>query len=151
MRKIVLFVLSGLILASCRFLLFSDKDQVVIMETAFNSAMKQDSGLNTPCNWIDLSVRRHFSKAAISDFLKANKNVAIINSDSLFNNDSTWIRYGYLPQMLLKINRVYFFPHSVSISLEKILATDGSAGIEIILKRNKSGFQVVRSGITMSK
>jgi len=113
-----------------------------------DSALTKDSGLNTHDYWIDFSKANYFDKQAINDFIKSNANFSQINSDSLLKNDSTWIQYGFLQKMLINFKKVDLKADTLIIDLDKIKATDGSNGIQIILKRQKEHYIIVSTKMT---
>jgi hypothetical protein len=113
-----------------------------------DSTLTQDPGLNTDNYWIDFSDVNYFSRLAIKDFIRLQTNFTEIDSDSLFKNDSTWIKYGFLQNMLIKFKNVELKGDSIIIEFDKIKATDGSNGIQTVLKKVDNHYKVVCSKIT---
>lgn len=148
MRKMINIVIFGLVLTACQSERNSLQEQTSIINLSVNSALNIDSGLNTDKFWIDFSDADFFERQAINDFLKFRTNFKEIHSDSLLKNDSNWIQYGFLQQMLIKFRKVECKRDSLIIDLDKIKATDGSNGIQIIFKKDKSRYKVISSKMT---
>ena len=148
MRYIFTVIILGLLFYGC----YTDKntscDQTLIINLAVDSALKLDPGLNTNDYWIDFSKVQYFTRPAINDFLKEKKNFTEINGDSLIKNDSTWNQYGFLQQMLIKFKTVEIKGDLIIINLDKIKASDGSNGIEVIIKKTGNNYKVNSSRIT---
>ena len=115
---------------------------------AVDSALSKDIVLNTNDYWIDFSNVTYFDKSVTKEFLMKNVNFHEINADSLLKSDSTWIQYGFLDQMLIKFKNIEINNDSIIINLDKIKATDGSNGIEIIFKNIGGKIKVVSTEIT---
>jgi hypothetical protein len=126
----------------------SDHQKYLIIEMAVDSALSKDIGLNTHDYWIDFSNVTYFDNFVFKEFLMKNVNFHEINGDSLLKNDSTWIQYGFLNQMLIKFKNIEVNNDSIIINLDKIKATDGSKGIEIVLKNIGSKIKVISTKIT---
>jgi hypothetical protein len=126
----------------------SDNQKYLIIEMAVDSALSKDIVLNTNDYWIDFSNVTYFDKSVTKEFLMKNVNFHEINADSLLKSDSTWIQYGFLDQMLIKFKNIEINNDSIIINLDKIKATDGSNGIEIIFKNIGGKIKVVSTEIT---
>lgn len=148
MRQIIYILIIGLVLISCQSRKITTQEQTRIIALTIDSALIQDPGLNTHDYWIDYSKGDFFERQAIEYFLNHRTNFTEINSDSLLLNDSTWIQYGYLEKMLIRITKVEFNGNSLIIDLEKIKATDGSNGIQIIMKKVDNQYKVISSKMT---
>lgn len=129
MRHFIYILIIGIVVVSCQSKTITTQEQTRIITLTIDSALTQDSGLNTNDYWIDYSKGDFFERQSIEHFLKLRTNFNEINSDSLLLNDSTWIQYGYLEKMLIRITKVEFKGDSLIIDLETIKATDGSNGI----------------------
>lgn len=148
MRQIISILIIGLFLISCQSKRIISHEQTLIIGLTIDSALIQDSGLNTNNYWIDFSKTDIFERQAINDFLKQRINFVEINSDSLLKSDSIWIQYGFLQKMLIKFKKVVIKGDSLIIDLDKIKATDGSNGIQIILKKENNQYKVKSSRMT---
>ena len=148
MRKIINILIIILVVISCESKKITTYEQALIIGLTIDSALIHDSGLNTNDYWIDFSETDYFEKQAIDDFLKQRQNFIEINSDSLIKNDTNWIQYGFLHNMLIKFRQVDIQGNSLIINLDKIKATDGSNGIQIIMKKENSQYKVISSKMT---
>ena len=148
MRQIIIILIIGLFLISCQSKRITSHEQTLIIGLTIDSALVHDSGLNTNNYWIDFSNTDIFERQAINDFLKQRTNFVEINSDSLLRNDSTWIKYGFLQKMLIKFKKLDMQGDSLIIDLDKIKATDGSNGIQTILKKKNKQYKVISSKMT---
>ena len=146
-KQVYLIILIILLSFGCQSkkLNFNENKEVLIK--VIDSALKLDSGLNTPNYWIDFSRVQYFKETTIDDFLQQRRNFTRINADSLFQNDSTWLNYEYLDKLLITIKSVNEKGDLIIITLDKILSSDGSNGIEIILKKSKNNFVLISSRI----
>ena len=124
------------------------QEQTLIINFSVDSALKSDSVMNTGDFWIDFSEVPYFKRPAIIDFLKLKKNFIEINADSLLKNDLTWTREGYLKKMVLDFKKIEIKGDSIIINLDKIKATDGSNGVEIIILKNQTDYKVISSKMT---
>jgi hypothetical protein len=115
---------------------------------AVDSALSKDIGLNANDYWIDFSNVTYFNKFEKKEFLIKNLNFHEINADSLLKSDSTWIQYGFLNRMLIKFKNIEINKDSIIINLDKIKATDGSNGIEIIFKNIGGKIKLVSTKMT---
>lgn len=148
MRHIFSLLIFGFVFLNCQSQKITNQEQTLIIKMVIDSVLTKDSGLNTNEYWIDFSKTNYFDKQAINDFIKSNANFAQINSDSLFKNDSTWIQYGFLQKMLISLKKAKLKGDSLIIDLEKIKATDGSNGIQIIIKKENNQYKVISSKMT---
>ena len=148
MRQIICILILGLVLLSCQSKRITTQEQTSIISLTIDSALVKDSGLNTYDKWIDFSKANFFERRAINDFIKKRAKFIEINSDSLLKNDSTWIQYGFLQKILIKFKKVDTQGDSLIIDLDKIKATDGSYGIQIILKKKDKQYKVISSNMT---
>jgi hypothetical protein len=148
MRQIRGILIIGLFLLSCQSKRITSQEQALIIGLAIDSALLQDSGLNTKNYWIDFSKTDVFERQAINTFLKQRVNFVEINSDSLIKNDPTWIKFGFLEKMLIKFKKVDKQGNLLIIDLGKIKAIDGSNGTQIILKKNNNRYKVISSKMT---
>ncbi len=142
-----LLFLSGT-LCSCQNIKSTPDEQLFIIKLTLDSALKQDPGINTRNFWIDFSKVKYFDHETVIKFLQDNQSFTKINADSLLKNDSVWTQYGYLKQTLIIIKKVEVKGDSIIIELDKIIATDGSEGIEVVLKKEGNTYKVVSSKIT---
>ncbi|MEI7526659.1 MAG: hypothetical protein WCJ95_20090 [Mariniphaga sp.] len=148
MQHTIYILIIGLVLISCKSEKITTNEQVSIINSVIDSALLFDSALNTRDYWIDFSNTGQFESQAIKDFLKQRVNFVQINADSLLKNDSTWIQYGFLKKMLINFRKVDLRGDSLIIDLDKIKATDGSNGLQIILKKENNHYKVMSSKMT---
>lgn len=148
MRYIICVLTLFLIIFGCKTKSTSTIGQSLIIQMSIDSALKLDSGLNSKEYWIDFSKVQYFDKSSINDFLRYRANFIEINGDSLIRNDSTWKQYGFLQKMLIRFRSIESKGDSIIINLDKIKASDGSNGIEVIIKKIDNDFKVVSSKIT---
>jgi hypothetical protein len=132
----------------CNFQKITTEEQTSIITMTMDSVLPKDSGLNTRDYWIDFSKVKTFERLAINNFLKSHSNFTEVNSDSLLKNDSTWIQYGFLQRMLIKFKKLDLKGDSLIIDLDKIRATDGSNGLQIIIKKENDHYKVISSKMT---
>lgn len=148
MRNLISILTLGILITSCQSNKINTQDQTLILKMTIDSTLTQDPGINTDNYWIDFSNVDYFSRLAIKDFIRLQTNFTEIDSDSLFKNDSTWIKYGFLQNMLIKFKNVELKGDSIIIEFDKIKATDGSNGIQTVLKKVDNHYKVVGSKIT---
>ncbi len=147
--KHLLFILTFIFLSlGCNSHGELKSEKAIVIQLAIDASLKLDSGLNTDEFWIDFSKTNYFDKTAVNEFLKANRNFKRVNGDSLLYSDSTWTRYGYLNKMLINFRKVEIKGDSIIIELDKIKASDGSNGIEVIIKKESNKLKVLSSKIT---
>ena len=147
MRNIIVTLTLGILIISCQSRKINIQEQTQILRMTIDSALTQDPGLNTSNYWIDFSNVDYFNKQAIRDLITLKPNFSEINSDSLLKNDSTWIKYEFLQNMLIKFKNLELKGDSMIIDLDKISSSDGSNGIQIILKKVDKHYKVVSSKI----
>lgn len=148
MRNLISILTLGILITSCQSNKINTQDQTLILKMTIDSTLIQDPGLNTDNYWIDFSNVNYFSRLAIKDFIRLQTNFTEIDSDTLFKNDSTWIKNGFLQNMLIKFKNVELKGDSIIIEFDKIKATDGSNGIQTVLKKVDNHYKVVGSKIT---
>ncbi|MFZ4400253.1 MAG: hypothetical protein ACOYO1_09480 [Bacteroidales bacterium] len=148
MRLIICSLILVFVLLSCHSKRITIQKQTSIISLTIDSALDIDSELNTYDKWIDFSKVDFFERQVINDFLNQRAKFIEINSDSLLKNDSTWIQYGFLQKILIKFKKIELKRDSFIIDLDKIKATDGSNGFQIILKKQKKHYKVVSSKMT---
>jgi len=124
------------------------QEQTDIIKAIIDSTLKMDSGLNTKDYWIDFSKINYFDSQSIEEFLAQHTKFTKINSDSLLANDPIWKEYGYLQKMLIIFRKVETDKNLIKIEIEKIIATDGANGVEIIMKKEGRNYRIISSKIT---
>jgi len=148
MRYIIWLLIFGFVITGCQNKKIITQEKTLIIQAIIDSTLRIDSGLNTKDYWIDFSATNFFDSRSINDYIKQNTNCSEINSDSLLKNDSTWIKYGFLQKILIEIKNVESKGDSITIDIDKIKATDGSNGLQIILKKMNGHYKVISSKMT---
>jgi hypothetical protein len=148
MQQIICILILGLVLLSCQSKRIITQEQTSIISMTIDSVLVKDLGLNTYDKWIDFSEVNFFERQAINDFLKQRAKFIEINSDLLLKSDSTWIQCGFLQKVLIRFKKIELKGDSLIIDLDKIKATDGSNGFQIILKKQKKHYKVVSAKMT---
>lgn len=137
MKHVFYFLILILVFSGCNTQTMQSQNQAEIIEMVVNSALGNNTELRNQDFWIDFSNCKLISRSAINDFLKSRPNFLEIDSDSLLKNDPTWNSDGYLRNTLLYLKSVEIKGEYLIINLDVVKATDGSNGLEVILKKKK--------------
>jgi len=151
MKHKLCLLIVGLIvvLGSCLSpIVVNGQEQTDIIKAIIDSTLKRNSGINTEHYWIDFSKIDYFDFQSIEEFLIRNPNFVKVDSDSLLANDLTWKEYGFLQKTLIIFEEVEMFKDLIKIKVSKTKATDGSNGVEIIMKKRNQKYEIISSKIT---
>lgn len=126
-----------------------DIAELCLIKTCIDSTLRLESGLNTGKYSIDFTLVKTLHRQTIDSFLRANPSVTETNLDSLMEHDSTWTKYQYFDNPVIRFEKIiYQRDGTVLINTSKKKASDGSHGTEIILKRDGQIYKCLKSEIT---
>lgn len=148
MRKVSLILLICFSMLSCTHAADPNAKQQLLKKTV-EELLKADPGLNSKGGyWISFGKQNFFDKEDMQRFLAKNRNFSRVNADSLYTNDSTYIKYGYLKQTLLVIGDVELKGDTLTVSCSKIFSSDGAFGMEVYFKKEKDGYVFLNAKMT---
>lgn len=123
--------------------------ELALIQTCVDSTLELDSALNTTKYSIDFSLVTTLNRETIDSFLKANPVVAETNLDSLFKHDIKWIKHQYFDNPVIRFEKIIYQKNgTILINTSKTKASDGSIGVEIILKQDGQKYTCLKSTIT---
>jgi hypothetical protein len=148
MRKIISLVLLGWLVLGCQNQNENKRGQIDILNIAIDSTLNIDPALKSKGYWIDFSKVQYFNRNSIEGFLSQRPNFKEVNGDSLFKCDSTWIRFGFLENLLISFKRIEERGDTIILNIDKYKATDGSNGIELLIIKEGNKNKVIKTRIT---
>ena len=122
---------------------------LALLQTCIDSTLQLDSGLNTARYSIDFGSIKTSYRKAIDSFLKINPTVIETDLDSLLTHDSTWTRYQFFQDPVIRFDTIIRQKDgTILINTSKIKASDGAIRTEIILQPKGTRFLCLKSEIT---
>jgi hypothetical protein len=117
-------------------------------EMCIDSTLHLDPGTSTQTYFVDFGNAKDLPDSCIQKFLATHSNAHAANLDSLERKDTTWTKYGFFQNAVVKFNRIEQHNDSIIVNTSKIKAADGSNGTEMIFKKRGSSYICLYSGIT---
>jgi len=120
-----------------------------LIQACIDSTLSLDPGLNSETYLLDVKSINNISKLELGRFLILNKNFKLINLDSLRKTDSTWIKYKFFNQAVIRFESIIIKPGGViEIETSKIRAADGAIGVKMVFISKGRHFKCLKSGIS---
>lgn len=120
-----------------------------LIQVAIDSTLSLDSGLNTGRFLLDTGVLDSVDKESLDKFLHQNNSIELTNLDSLYQNDSTWVKYKFFQHPVIRFEKVVPQKNgTILIRTSKHKASDGSIGTEMIFQKQSRGYQCLKCEIT---
>ena len=147
--SVFIYLTFGLLVVSCKSQMHEISNYSSdFIEMCVDSTLHLDPGTSTKTYLVDFGKVRVLSDTAIKQFLTSHTNASETNLDSLERNDTTWLKYGYFLNCVVKFNSIESHNDSVIVTMSKIRASDGSNGTKMIFKKTGSSYICLYSGIT---
>src|SRR5205085_9460042 len=97
---------------------------------------------------IDFSNVKEINRRGVDKFFKLDTNAIEANLDSLVLHDTTWIKYQFLQNPVIRFDKIELrVDGTILINTSKTKSSDGAIGTEIILQKKGDGFRCLSSKI----
>lgn len=118
------------------------------IELCIDSTLSLDPATSTAPYLVDFGHIQDLHDSSIKRFLATHTHVRATNLDSLERSDTTWQKYGYFHNPVIKFESIQVHADSIIVKTSKIKAADGSNGTELIFKKTGSSYKCLYAGIT---
>jgi hypothetical protein len=126
-----------------------DHLQLALIETSVDATLQLDHGLNTETYAIDFKPVGLLKRNIIDSFLRKNPTIVETNLDSLLQHDTTWTKYQYFKNPVIRFEGVQIQNDgTILIRTSKTKSSDGAFGTKIILKQDGEKYKCLKSEIT---
>lgn|GEM_PF-1903949 len=127
----------------------SEKVALNLIQLCVDSTLQLDHGLNTGQYLVDFSIIKELNRRGIDSFLRLNANASEANLDSLILHDTTWVKYQFFQNPVIRFDKIQVQPDgTILIKTSKTKASDGAIGTEMILQRRGNNFKCVINRIS---
>jgi len=127
----------------------SEKVALNLIQVCVDSTLQLDRELNTGKYLVDFSMVKGLNRKGINSFLQHNGNASEANLDSLILHDSTWVRYQFFQNPVIRFDKIQVQPDgTILINMSKTKASDGAIGTEMILQRQGENVKCILNRIS---
>jgi len=97
---------------------------------------------------LDSTGLQDLNREGIADYLLSH-DITLTNLDSLTKHDSTWLQYRFFNVPVIGLEKIETLSNGdLRITTNKVKASDGAHGSEIVLRRSAKGYTCISRKIT---